>query len=133
MQHVPLNPTRRSVDRFGKLPIVTGVGSSLDCCTYTETLDRATMMLLAMSATPDLKSSLIDEVIKAIECGGRVDEWLISFDLRAVIEEIVERAMTILSAALRERLPGIADEMDEAFGNKLRMLLASIVQPLPIL
>ena len=91
------------------------------------------MMLLAMSATPDLKSSLIDEVIKAIECGGRVDEWLISFDLRAVIEEIVERAMTILSAALRERLPGIADEMDEAFGNKLRMLLASIVQPLPIL
>jgi hypothetical protein len=58
---------------------------------------------------------------------------LVSFDLRAVIEEIVERAVTILSAALRERLPGIADEMDEAFGNKLRMLLASIVQPLPTL
>ena len=92
------------------------------------------MMLLAMSATPDLKSSLIDKVIKAIDaCGGRVDEWLVSFDLRAVIEEIVERAVTILSAALRERLPGIADEMDEAFGNKLRMLLASIVQPLPTL
>jgi hypothetical protein len=48
-----------------------------------------------------------------------------------VIEEIVERTMAILSAALRERLPGIADEMDAAFGDDLRALLVSVAQPLP--
>jgi hypothetical protein len=38
-----------------------------------------------------------------------------------------------LSAALRERLPGIADEMDEAFGDQLRTLLASTARLFPTL
>jgi hypothetical protein len=103
--------------------------------TYVETITRAATMLLAMSFRPKLKSSLIDEVITAVDLrGGRIDNlWLINFDLRAVFEEVVERAMTILSAALRERLPGIADEMDDAFANRLRRLLASIEHFFPTL
>ena len=102
---------------------------------YAETINRAAMMLLAMSFKPDLQSSLADELATAIDVrGGRIDgQWFVKFDLRAVCEEIVERAMVILSAALRERLPGIADEMDEAFGNRLRILLASIARLLPTL
>jgi hypothetical protein len=50
-----------------------------------------------------------------------------------VFEEIVERAMAILSAAVRQRLPGIADEMDDAFGDRLRILLASIAKLFPTL
>jgi hypothetical protein len=102
---------------------------------YAETINRAAMMLLAMSFKPDLRSSLVDEVATAIDVrGGRIDgQWYIKIDLRAVCEEIVERAMAILSAALRERLPGIADEMDEAFGDRLRTLLASIARLFPTL
>jgi len=77
---------------------------------YVDTITRAAMMLLAMSV--------------------RRDSYF-KFDLRLVIEEIVERTMAILSAALRERLAGIADEMDAAFGNDLRALLISVAQPLP--
>ncbi len=101
--------------------------------TYSETINRAAMMLLAMSFKPALKSSLINEVIAAIQLrGGRIDDrWVIEFYLRDVFDEIVVRAMAILSVALRERLPGIADEMDEAFSDKLRALLASFAHELP--
>jgi len=109
--------------------------SAPDEGTYIETINRAAMMLLAMSFRPKLKSSLIDEVITAVDLrGGRIDDlWLIKFDLRAVFGEVVDRAMAILSAALRERLPGIVDEMDDAFGNRLRRVLASIEHFFPTL
>jgi hypothetical protein len=94
---------------------------------YAETIDRAAMVLLAMSSKPDLKSSLIEEIASAVTIrGGRIDEeWFAKFDLCAVLDEIAERTMIILSAALRHRLPKVADEMDEAFGESLRKLLAS--------
>jgi hypothetical protein len=100
---------------------------------HATTINRAAMMLLAMSVRPECKASLIEEVIAAVEQrGGRLDDHsFIKFDLRAVFEEIAERAMAILSAALRQRLPGIADEMDEAFGLKLRTLLASLAPLFP--
>ena len=93
------------------------------------------MKLLAMSFRPDLKPSLIDEIVAAVAIrGGRIDDqWFANFDLRAVFEEIAERTMTILSIALRERLPNIADEMDEAFGERLRNLLASFAHLFPAL
>ena len=101
--------------------------------TYAETIDRAAMMLLAMSFRPDLKSSLIDQIGAAVAArGGRIDgQWFAKFDLRAVFDEIAERTAAILSTALRARLPGIADEMDEAFGESLRDLLASFVPLFP--
>ncbi len=93
------------------------------------------MKLLAMSFKPDLKASLIDEVAAAVAIrGGRIDDqWFANFDLCAVFEEIAERTMAILSIALRERLPNIADEMDEAFGERLRNLLASFAHLFPTL
>lgn len=102
---------------------------------YAETINRAAMMLVAMSFRPGLKSSLIEEFAEAVGLrGGCIDDqWFIKFDLHAVSGEIVEQAMSILSAALRERLPGIADEMDEAFGDRLRTLLGSIAQSFPTL
>lgn len=100
---------------------------------YAETINQASMMLLAMSFRPDLQPSLIDKVIAAVEVrGGRLDEQcFIRFDLHAVFEAIVERTMAILSVALRERLPGIADEIDQAFADKLRIVLGSIAQLFP--
>jgi hypothetical protein len=97
---------------------------------YIDTIERAAMTLLAMSFRPDLKTSLIDNIATAAAArGGRIDgHWFAKFDLRAVNEEIAERTMAILSAALRQRLPGIADEMDDAFGRNLRNLLASLEQ-----
>lgn len=94
---------------------------------YAETIDRAAVMLLAMSIKPDLKASLIEEIASAVAIrGGRIDEqWIAKFDLCAVFDEIAERTMIILSAALRDRLPGVADEVDEALGQNLRKLLAS--------
>jgi hypothetical protein len=85
------------------------------------------MKLLAMSFRPDLKSSLIEDIAAAVAIrGGRIDDhWFSKFDLAAVFEEIADRTMTILSAAIRERLPEVADEMDEAFGEHLRKLLTS--------
>jgi hypothetical protein len=102
---------------------------------YAEAINRAAMMLLAMAFVPKLEHSLIDEIITAIDIrGGRVDgRWIIRWDLRDAFENITERAMTILSAALRKRLPGIADEMDDAFGHQLRLLLASTEHFIPIL
>jgi hypothetical protein len=93
------------------------------------------MLLLAMSFRPDLKSQLIDEVVAAVDArGGRIDDqWLVKVDLHAVTDEIVERAMGVLSVALRRRLHGIADEMDAAFGQKLRTLLDFVSRPLPTL
>jgi hypothetical protein len=102
---------------------------------YNETINRAAMMLLAMTFKPKLRSSLIDEVITAVDIrGGRIDGlWIIKCDLRDAFENVVARAMKILSAALRQRLPGIADEMDEAFSHRLRLLLASIEHFFPTL
>jgi hypothetical protein len=100
---------------------------------YAAAINRAAITLVAMSFKPELQPALLKEIAASVGLrGGLVDgQWLIKFDLRAVSDEIVERALAILSAALRERLPGIADEMDEAFGNNLRTLLGSIVRPLP--
>jgi hypothetical protein len=102
---------------------------------YAAAINRAAMLLLAMSFRPELKSPLIEEVMAAVEIrGGRVDDrWFMKFDLRAVFEAIVERAMAILSAALRQRLPGIADEIDAAFGDRLHTLLGSIAELVPTL
>jgi hypothetical protein len=100
---------------------------------YADTITRAAMMLLAMSVRREIQPALRDEVVAAVAArGGQIDSGsYFGFDLRVVIEEIVERTMAILSAALRERLPGIADEMDAAFGDDLRALLVSVAQPLP--
>jgi len=86
---------------------------------YAESIDRAAIMLLAMSFRPDLKSSLIDDIATAVAIrGGRIDgHWFSKFDLTAVFDGIADRTITILSAAIRERLPEVADEMDEAFGE----------------
>jgi hypothetical protein len=101
---------------------------------YAATINRAAMMLLAMCFKPNLESSLINEVASAVAArGGRIDGHFVKFDLKAVFEEVVERAMAILSVALRQRLPGIADEMDEAFGNNLRILIGRVEQSLPTL
>ncbi len=103
--------------------------------TYTETINRAAIKLLAMSFRPELKASLIDEIGAAVTIrGGRIDnQWFAKFDLGAVFEEIAERTMAILSVALRQRLPNIADEMDAACGASLRKLLASFAQQFPTL
>jgi hypothetical protein len=102
---------------------------------YADAINRAAMMLLAMTFRPKLKSSLIDEIIAAVVIrGGQIDgRWLIKWDLHDAFEAVVARAMAILSAALRERLPGIADEMDVAFGDRLRRLLDSIEHFFPTL
>jgi hypothetical protein len=109
--------------------------SDLAECSYTEAINRAALKLLAMSFRPGLKASLIDEIAAAVAMrGGRIDDqWFAKFDLRAVLEEIAERTMTMLSAALRRRLPDIADEMDAAFGESLLKLLASCAQLFPTL
>jgi hypothetical protein len=103
--------------------------------TYAETINRAAMKLLAMSFRPELKASLIDEIGAAVAIrGGQIDnQWLANFDLRTVFEEIAERTMAILSVVLRQRLPNIADEMDGAFGENLRDLLASFAHQFPTL
>ncbi len=95
---------------------------------YARTIDRAAVLLLALSFRPDLASSLIEQVAAAVAArGGRVDEeCVMRFDLHAVLDAIVERAMTILSAAMRDRLPGVADEIDGAFAEKLHRLLGRL-------
>jgi hypothetical protein len=100
---------------------------------YADAIDKAAMMLLAMSVRPDLESALVNEVEAAVIVrGGRINHRRFrQFDLGAVLDEVVARAMAILSAAVRERLPGIADEMDDAFGDKLRSLLVPVAQLFP--
>jgi hypothetical protein len=102
---------------------------------YDDAINRAAMMLVAMSVRPNLQSLLVDEVAAAVIVrAGLIDgHWLTKFDLHAVFEEIVERTMAILSAALRQRLPGIADEIDEALGDQLRLLLGSMTPLFPTL
>jgi hypothetical protein len=102
-------------------------------CSYTEAINRAAMALVVMSFKPDLRSSLIRDIETAVAIrGGQIDgQWLAKFELSVVFDAITERTMAILSAALRERLPGIADEMDEKFGDSLRKLLASFARWFP--
>lgn len=102
---------------------------------YTEAVNRAAIVLLAMSFRPSLRSWLIQEITAAVKWrGGQIDgHWLVKYELRAVCEEVAERALTILSIILRERLPGIADEMDAEFGDKLRSLLSSFTPLFPTL
>jgi hypothetical protein len=102
---------------------------------YTEAINRAAIALLAMSFRPNLKSRLINEIIAAVRWrGGQVDgHWLAKYELRAVCKEVAERALTMLSIILRERLPGIADEMDGEFGEKLQSLLFSFRPLFPTL
>ena len=109
--------------------------SNLADCIYADAINRSAMMLVAMSFRPDLKPSLVNEVAAAVVVrGGQVEGRRLSkFDLHTVFDEIVERAMAILSAALRERLPGIADEIDGAFGDRLRILLGSMTTLFPTL
>jgi hypothetical protein len=80
-----------------------------------------------MSFRPDLKSSLIDDIATAVAIrGGRIDgRWFSKFHRTAVFDGIADRTRTILSAAIRDRLPEVAEEVDEAFGEHLRKLLAS--------
>jgi|HubBroStandDraft_2_1064218.scaffolds.fasta_scaffold522561_2 hypothetical protein len=102
-------------------------------CSYAEAINRAALKLVAMSFDADLRSSLLDDIETAVAIrGGRIDgRWLAKFDLGVVFDAIADRTMAILSAALRERLPGIADEMDEKFGDSLRRLLASFAHLFP--
>jgi hypothetical protein len=102
---------------------------------YTEAINRAAIVLLAMSFRPNLRSGLIDEITAAVRWrGGQVDgHWLAKHELLAVCEEVAARAMTMLSVMLRERLPGIADEMDREFGDKLQSLLFSLRPLFPTL
>lgn len=101
---------------------------------YTAAINRAALTLLAMSVRPDLKSSLVDEISKAVAIrGGRADDRLAKFDLNSVCEEVAEHVTVTLSIVLRARLPGIADEMDEAFGESLRKQLTSMAYLFPTL
>jgi hypothetical protein len=104
-------------------------------CSYAEAINRAALKLVAMSFNADLRPSLIRDIETAVAIrGGRIDgQWLAKFDLSVVFDAIAERTMVILSAALRERLPGIADEMDENFGDSLRKLLGSFAHLFPTL
>ena len=103
--------------------------------TYAETINRAAMKLLAMKLFgPRLKASLIDEIGAAVAIrGGQIDnQWLMNFDLRIVFEEIAERTMAMLSVVhFVSACRTIADEMDAAFGESLRNLLASFAQQFP--
>ena len=104
-------------------------------CSYAEAINRAAWKLVAMSFDADLRPSLIEDIETAVAIrGGRIDgRWLAKFVLGVVFDAIADRTMAILSAALRERLPGIADEMDEKFGDSLRRLLASFaLVPYPV-
>jgi hypothetical protein len=74
-----------------------------------------------MSFRPDLKSSLIDDIATAVAIrGGRIDgRWFSKFHRTAVFDGIADRTRTILSAAIRDRLPEVAEEVDEAFGANI--------------
>lgn len=102
---------------------------------YTEAINRAAIALLAMSFRPNLKSWLINEITAAVRWrGGQIDgHWLVKYELGEVCEEVAERALTMLSVILRERLPGIADEMDGEFGEKLQRVLFSLRPLFPTL
>lgn len=102
---------------------------------YAGAVHRAAVVTLAMGFSPNLKFRLIKEITAAVKWrGGQIDgHWLVKYELRAVCEEVVERALAMLSIVLRHRLPGVADEMDEAFGDQLRDLLSSLSPLFPTL
>ncbi len=97
---------------------------------YAETVNRAAMMLVAFSFRPKVKPLLVFDVVSAVELrGGRLEDGkLLKFDLRAVLDDVADRAAVILSAAMQERLPGIADEVDDTLGTQLRCLIATTTQ-----
>ncbi len=102
---------------------------------YIEAINQAAIVLLAMSFRPNLRSWLIEEITAAVKWrGGQIDDhWLVKHELRLVCEDVAERALTMLSVILRERLPGIADEMDGEFGDQLQSLLFSLTPLFPTL
>lgn len=102
---------------------------------YTDAVNRAAIALLAMSFRPSLRSRLIKQITAAVRLrGGQIDGyWLVKYELRLVCDEVAERALTMLSVILRERLAGIADEMDREFGDSLQHLLFSFTPLFPTL
>lgn len=102
---------------------------------YSEIINRAAITLLAMSFSPDLRTQLTKEITVAVRRrGGEIEGyWLAKYELRAVFEDVAERALAMLSVMLRERLPGIADEMDREFGDRLQNLLFSFTPLFPTL
>jgi hypothetical protein len=109
--------------------------SNLPDAIFADAVNQAAALLLAISYRPELKPSLVAEVTAAVVIfrDERNGQRLTKFDLRAVLEAIVARALEILAAALQERLPGVADEVDESFGEKLWILLGSVAQLFPAL
>jgi len=99
---------------------------------YAEAVGQASVLLVAMSFRPNLQFAFLSKVIKAVEFrGGLIGGLLLRYDLAAALDDVAQSAARILSAALRAKLPGIADELDEAFISQLRSLLGNLVQPLP--
>jgi hypothetical protein len=99
---------------------------------YTETVAQAAILLVAMSFKPDLQFRLLDELMKAVEFrGGYVGGLLLRYDLAAAVEDVAQSAARLLSTAMRAKLPGVADDLDEAFVDQLRRLLGAVVQTMP--
>jgi hypothetical protein len=99
---------------------------------YAEAVGQASILLVAMSFRPNLQFVFLGMVVKAVEFrGGLIDNLLLRYDLAAALEDVAQSAALILSVALRAKLPGIADELDEAFVNQLRRLLRNLVETLP--
>ena len=100
---------------------------------YAEAVRQAAALLVAMSFKPNLQLALLGKVFKAVQFrGGSIgDHLLLRHDLSAALDDVTRTTAKILSTALRIKLPGIADEIDEAFVNQLRNLLDTIVAPLP--
>jgi hypothetical protein len=99
---------------------------------YAEAVGQASILLVAMSFRPNLQFAFLGTVVKAVEFrGGLIDDLLLRYDLAAALDDVAQSAALILSAALRAKLPGIADELDEAFVNQLRRLLGNLAEPLP--
>jgi hypothetical protein len=102
---------------------------------YSEAINRAATVLLAMRFRPNLKDRLLGEITTAVRWrGGQIDDyWLAKYELRAVCDEVAEIALAMLSVMPRGGLSGIADEMDMEFGDNLRSLLFSFSSHFPTL
>ena len=93
---------------------------------YVEAVNKASMMLLSMSYKPELTSEFLGQVFNAAGARGILidDVWIVRRELEEIYDAIVARSMAILAFALQERLPGVVDEIDTAFGEQLRSLLS---------